>query len=153
MKRVVQHGFTLIELLVTIMIISILVGVAVPLARNSIRREKEIELRTALREIRTAIDKYKDYSDRGFIMVKVDTEGYPETLQVLVEGVQLVGQVDKKLRLLRRIPKDPMTNSTDWGQRSVQDEPKSMSSGGQNVFDVYTKSSGTGLDGTKYQEW
>jgi general secretion pathway protein G len=153
MKRVVQHGFTLIELLVTIMIISILVGVAVPLARNSIRREKEIELRTALREIRTAIDKYKDYSDRGFIMVKVDTEGYPETLQVLVEGVQLVGQVDKKLRLLRRIPKDPMTNSTDWGQRSVQDEPKSMSWGGQNVFDVYTKSSGTGLDGTKYQEW
>ena len=153
MKRLVQHGFTLIELLVTIMIISILVGVAVPLARNSIRREKEIELRTALREIRTAIDKYKDYSDRGFIMVKVDTEGYPETLQVLVEGVQLVGQVDKKLRLLRRIPKDPMTNSTDWGQRSVQDEPKSMSWGGQNVFDVYTKSSGTGLDGTKYQEW
>ena len=76
-----------------------------------------------------------------------------ETLQVLVEGVQLVGQVDKKLRLLRRIPKDPMTNSTDWGQRSVQDEPKSMSWGGQNVFDVYTKSSGTGLDGTKYQEW
>jgi general secretion pathway protein G len=153
MNRVGQHGFTLIELLVTIMIISILVGVAVPLARNSIRREKEIELRTALREIRTAIDKYKDYSDRGFIMVKVDTEGYPETLQVLVEGVQLVGQVDKKLRLLRRIPKDPMTNSTDWGQRSVQDEPKSMSWGGQNVFDVYTKSSGTGLDGTKYQEW
>ena len=148
-----HHGFSLIELIVTVMIISILVGLAVPLARNSIRREKEFALRAALREIRVAIDKYKDASDRGLIMVKVDTEGYPEKLDVLVEGVPMVGQVDKKLKLLRRIPKDPMTNSTEWGQRSYQDDPKNNSWGGQNVFDVFTKSEGIAFDGTKYKEW
>jgi general secretion pathway protein G len=148
-----QWGFTLIELIVTVMIISILVGLAVPLARNSIKREKEFELRAALRDMRTAIDRYKDAADRGLIMNKVDTEGYPESLQVLVEGVQLVGQVDKKLKLLRRIPTDPMTNSTEWGQRSYQDDAKATSWGGQNVFEVYTKSEGTALDGTKYKDW
>jgi general secretion pathway protein G len=153
MKRSTNHGFTLIELLVTVFIISILVGLAVPLARNSIKREREVELRAALREIRTAIDKYKDYSDRGYIMVKVDTDGYPDKLETLVEGVQLVGQVDKKVKFLRRVPRDPMTNTTEWGQRSVQDDLKSTSWGGQNVFDVYTKSEGTGFDGTKYKEW
>jgi general secretion pathway protein G len=141
-------------LMITVLVISILVGLAVPLARNSIKREKEFELHSALREVRTAIDKYKDASDKGLIMVKVDTEGYPETLQVLVDGVQMVGQVDKKLKLLRRIPKDPMTNSTEWGQRSYQDDPKTSSSwGGQNVFDIYTKSEGTALDGSKYKDW
>ena len=135
------------------MIISILVGIAVPLARNSIKRQKEIALREALREMRTAIDKYKDLSDRGMVMVKVDTEGYPEKLEVLVEGVQLVGQVDKKVKLLRRIPKDPMTNTTEWGLRAYQDDPKATSYGGQNVFDVYSKSEGTALDGTKYKDW
>jgi general secretion pathway protein G len=153
MKFAKHRGFTLIELIVTVMVISILVGLAVPLARNSIKREKEIELRTALREMRTAIDKYKDASDRGFIMVKVDTEGYPEKLQDLVDGVQMVGAVDKKLKFLRRVPTDPMTNSTDWGLRSYQDDPKATSWGGQNVFDVYTKSEGTAFDGTKYKEW
>jgi general secretion pathway protein G len=153
MKFADYRGFTLIELMMSVMIISILVGLAVPLARNSIKREKEIELRAALREMRTAIDKYKDASDRGFIMVKVDTEGYPEKLQDLVDGVQMVGAVDKKLKFLRRIPKDPMTNSTEWGQRSYQDDPKATSWGGQNVFDVYTKSEGTAFDGTKYNEW
>ena len=148
-----HSGFTLIELLVTVMIISILVGLAVPLARNSIKREKEFALRTALREIRTALDKYKDASDRGFIMMKIDTEGYPETLQILVDGVDAVGQVNKKLKFLRRIPIDPMTKSAEWGQRSYQDDPKSTTWGGQNVFDVYTKSEGTALDGTKYSEW
>ena len=148
-----NRGFTLIELLVTVMVISVLVGLAVPLARNSIRREKEFALRAALRDIRTAIDKYKDASDRGFIMVKVDTEGYPETLEILVDGVQMVGQVDKKLKFLRRVPLDPMTNATEWGQRSYQDDPKNSSWGGQNVFDVFTKSEGTALDGTKYKEW
>ena len=149
----VQEGFSLIELIVTVMIISILVGLAVPLAKNSIQREKEFALRAALREIRTAIDKYKEAADRGFIMVKIDTEGYPESLTVLVEGVDMVGQVDKKLKLLRRIPIDPMTKSTEWGQRSYQDDPKNSSWGGQNVFDVFTKSEGTALDGTKYKEW
>jgi len=148
-----HRGFTLIELLVTVLVISILAGLAVPLARNSIKRQREIELRTALREIRYALDKYKDLSDRGFIMMKVDTEGYPETLQVLVDGVQLVGQVDKKMKFLRRIPMDPMTRSAEWGMRSYQDDPKSSSWGGQNVFDVYTKSEGTAFDGTKYKDW
>jgi general secretion pathway protein G len=153
MKTRRHSGFTLIELLVTVMIISILVGLAVPLARNSIKREKEFALRSALREIRTALDKYKDASDRGFIMMKIDTEGYPETLQILVDGVDAVGQVNKKLKFLRRIPIDPMTKSAEWGQRSYQDDPKSTSWGGQNVFDVYTKSEGIALDGTKYSEW
>lgn len=148
-----ERGFTLIELMITVLVISVLVGLAVPLARNTIKREKELELHTALREVRTAIDKYKDASDKGLIMVKVDTEGYPENLQVLVDGVQLVGQVDKKLKLLRRIPKDPMTNSTEWGQRSYQDDPTSSSWGGQNVFDIFTKSEGTALDGSKYKDW
>ena len=153
MKFATHRGFTLIELIVTVMIISILVGLAVPLARNSIKREKEFELRAALRDLRTAIDKHKDLTDRGFIMQKFDTEGYPETLQVLVDGVDMVGQVNKKVKLLRRIPRDPMTNSTEWGQRSYQDDPKATSWGGQNVFDVYTKSEGTALDGTKYKDW
>ena len=148
-----RQGFTLIELIVSIFIISILVGLALPLAKNSIKREKEFELRAALREMKTAIDKYKDASDRGFIQMKVDTDGYPETLQVLVDGVQMVGQVDKKLKFLRKVPIDPMTNSTEWGLRSYQDDPKSTSWGGQNVFDVYTKSEGTAFDGTKYKEW
>ena len=148
-----HRGFTLIELIVSVMVISILAGLAVPLARNSIKRQKEIELRSALREIRTAIDKFKDASDRGFVAVKLDTEGYPEKLDVLVEGVEMVGAVDKKLKFLRRIPIDPMTNSTDWGQRSVQDDANATSWGGQNVFDVYTKSDGTAFDGTKYKDW
>ena len=153
MKFGKHRGFTLLELIVSVMVISILVGLAVPLARNSIKREKEIELRTALREIRTAIDKFKDASDRGFIMVKVDTEGYPEKLQDLVDGVQMVGAVDKKLKFLRRIPVDPMTKSAEWGLRSYQDDLKSASWGGQNVFDVFTKSEGTAFDGTKYKDW
>jgi len=147
------RGFTLIELVITIMIVGILTAMSVPLARNTIKREKEVELRHELREIRTAIDKFKELSDRGFIQIKLGTEGYPENLDVLVDGVQLAGAVDKKLKLLRRIPTDPMTNSPEWGLRSYQDDPKSQAWGGQNVFDVYTKSNGIALDGTKYNEW
>jgi general secretion pathway protein G len=148
------RGFTLIELIITVFIVSILVGLAVPLAKNQIKRQKEVELREALREMRIAIDKYKEASDRGFIPVKLDTEGYPESLKVLVDGVDMNGTVGKKLKFLRRIPLDPMTNSTEWGLRSYQDDPKNSNAwGGQNVFDVYTKSQGTGMDGTKYKDW
>ena len=148
-----KNGFTLIELIVTVMIIAILVGLALPLAKNTIRREREVALHQALREMRTAIDKFKEASDKGSIEVKLGTEGYPEKLEVLVDGVPMLNAVDKKLKFLRRIPADPMSNSTDWGLRSYQDDPTSSSWGGQNVFDVYTKSEGTGLDGTKYKEW
>ena len=148
-----SSGFTLIELIVTVMIIGILAGLAIPLAKNAIKREKETELRQALRDIRTAIDKYKDASDRGFIQVKLGTEGYPESLKILVDGVSMNGAVDKKLKFLRRIPIDPMTNSADWASRAYQDDPKLEISGGQNVFDVHTKSDGIALDGTKYKEW
>jgi general secretion pathway protein G len=153
MKRSDRSGFSLIELIVTVMIIAVLAGLALPLMRNTVKREREVVLRQSLREMREAIDKYKEASDRGFIEVKLGTEGYPETLDVLVEGVPMIGAVDKKLKFLRRIPADPMTNSTDWGMRAYQDDPTATSWGGQNVFDVYTKSDGTALDGTKYRDW
>ena len=148
-----QRGFTLIELIVTVTVIAILVGMALPLTRNTIKRQKEQELRNDLHEMRLAIDKYKEASDKGQIQATLEGGGYPAKLQDLVDGVPMVGQVDKKLKFLRRIPRDPMTNSTEWGLRAYQDDPKSNSWGGQNVFDVYTKSEGIGLDGTKYSEW
>lgn len=149
-----RRGLTLVELIVAFTILTMLTAMAVPLARYKVRRERERELRFALREIRTAIDKYKDLADLGQLgPTKMGSEGYPETLEMLVEGVKLSGTVDKKLRLLRRLPKDPMTNSTDWGKRSVQDDPKSMSWGGQNVFDVFTKSLEKAGDATPYSEW
>ena len=153
-RRRNQRGLTLIELIVAFTIMALLTSMAVPLARYKIRRERERELRYALREIRTAIDKYKDMADAGQLgSQKIDTEGYPETLEILVEGVKKAGSVDKKIRFLRRIPRDPFTNTTDWGKRSVQDDPKGTSWGGQNVFDVYTKSMDKAADGTPYSEW
>ena len=154
MRRRNQRGLTLVELIVAFTIMMVLTTMAVPLARSKVRRERERDLRVALDEIRRAIDKYKDAADLQLLgPTKVGTENYPETLEILVEGVKLAGQVDKKIRFLRRIPKDPFTNSTDWGLRSVQDDPKSMSWGGQNVFDVYTKSFERAPDGTQYSEW
>ena len=145
---------TLIELIVATAIMMILAYMAVPMARNRVRRERERQLSLALREIRTAIDQYKDAADKGtFGPLKVGTEGYPETLEVLVEGVKIANQVDKKLKFLRRIPLDPMTNTRDWGKRSMQDDPKSTAWGGQNVFDVYTNSFEKARDGTPYSEW
>jgi general secretion pathway protein G len=144
------RGFTLIELIVATTILVILTGMALPLARLSIKREKEHELRYDLWQMRDAIDRYKDAADRNAMQTKVDSMGYPPDLQTLVDGVDMGG---KKVRFLRKVPVDPMTGNTDWGLRSVQDEPASDSWGGQNVFDVYTKSEGTALDGTKYKEW
>jgi len=154
MRRRNQRGLTLVELIVAFTIMSLLSAMAVPLARYKVRRERERELRYALREIRTAIDKYKDMADaQKFGPIKMGTEGYPEDLNILAEGVKLTGTVDKKIRLLRRMPRDPMTGSTDWGKRALQDDPKSTSWGGQNVFDVYTKSMEKAPDGTPYSEW
>ena len=153
-RRTNQRGLTLIELIVAFTIMLLLTSMAVPMARMKVRREKERELRMALVEIRKAIDKYKDAADRGDLGIqKEGSDGYPETLEVLTEGVKAANHPDKKIKFLRRIPKDPMTNSIDWGKRSTQDDPKSMSWGGQNLFDVYSKSLDKGLDGTAYAEW
>jgi general secretion pathway protein G len=147
------RGFTVVELIVAVAIMSILATAALPLARVTIQREREIELRRDLREMRDGIDKYKLASDQNMIEKKLDTEGYPPDLQTLVDGLSLLNTVDKKIKFLRRIPKDPMTGTTDWGLRSYQDDPESSSWGGQNVFNVFTKSTGTALDGSKYSEW
>lgn len=145
---------TLVELIVAFTIMTLLTTMALPLARFRIRRERERDLRNALVEIRKAIDKYKDAADFKLIPPgKLDSENYPESLDQLVDGVRLQGSPDKKMRFLRRVPKDPMTNSLDWGLRSTRDDPKSTSWGGQNVFDVYTKSTEKASDGTPYSEW
>jgi general secretion pathway protein G len=145
-----QQGFTLIELIVAITILSIITMMALPLAQITIKRERETQLRHALWQMRDAIDRYKDYADRGSFQIKADSYGYPPTLDDLVKGVDVGG---KKVRFLRRLPVDPMTGNTEWALRSMQDDPDSDSWGGQNVFDVYTKSEGTALDGTKYKDW
>ena len=145
-----QHGLTLIELIVATSILLILTGMAVPMARVTIKRQKEKDLRAALWQLRDGIDRYKDAADRGAFQTKVGSEQYPPDLETLVKGVDVGG---KKLKFLRRIPTDPMTGDTDWGLRSMQDDPDSDSWDGNNVFDVHTKSTGTALDGTKYKDW
>jgi len=141
---------TLVELIVAISILMLLTTMALPLARVTIQRQREHDLRAALHEMRDAIDRYKDAADRGAFQIKLGTDGYPPDLERLVKGEDVNG---KKLRFLRRIPVDPMTGTTDWGLRSSQDAPDSTSTGGENVFDVYTKSNGTALDGSKYSDW
>jgi general secretion pathway protein G len=149
-----QAGLSLVELIVAFTILLTLTAMALPMARYKVRREKEQSLRQGLKEIRTAIDKYKDMADRGELgQTKLGTENYPETLEILVEGVKIPGPEDKKVKFLRRMPKDPFTNSTDWGKRSTQDDPKSQSWGGQNVFDVFSKTMERAPDGTPYSEW
>ncbi|HWT66006.1 MAG TPA: type II secretion system protein [Terracidiphilus sp.] len=145
-----ERGLTLIELLVTVAILSVLAMAAIPVARFQIKREKERELHRALWMMRDAIDRYKDAAERGAFQTKVDSQNYPPDLDTLVSGVDVQG---KKVRFLRQIPLDPMTGQKDWGTRSMQDDPSSDSNGGQNVFDVFTKSTGTALDGTKYSDW
>lgn len=148
-----SRGFTLIEMIVVTAILAILAGATLPVVRFAEKRQKEIELRSALRQMRYAIDEFKRYSDNGFIPVDFGTDGYPKDLEILVEGVEVVGQVDMQIKFLRDIPVDPMTGEQEWGKRSYQDEPDSRGWGGQNVFDVYSLSEGTALDGSEYADW
>ena len=151
------RGYTFIELLVVSAIVLVLASVAMPLAQVTAQRQREAELRRALRDMRTAIDRFKDGADLGQISpleIKAGSEGYPPDLETLVEGVPAANDATgRKLKYLRRVPIDPMMKSTEWGLRSYQDDPDSTSWGGQNVFDVYTTSTGTALDGTKYRDW
>jgi general secretion pathway protein G len=156
-RRTLDRGYSFIELMIVTVIILVLASAVMPLTRVTIQRQKEAELRRCLREMRTAIDKYKDAVDAGLIGgtdIRAGSEGYPPDLETLVDGVSVVNdQSGRKLKFLRRIPIDPLTGDTEWGLRSYQDDADSMSWGGQNVFDVYTRAEGTALDGTKYREW
>jgi general secretion pathway protein G len=146
---------TLLELIIACAILLILSSAALPVARFTVVRQREKELRLDLREMRNAIDRYKDLADRNMIRTELGSEGYPPDLQTLVKGVAIggTGAAGKNIRFLRRILVDPMTGNTEWGLRSVQDDPDSTSWGGKNIFDVYSKSTGTALDGTKYSDW
>jgi general secretion pathway protein G len=150
-------GYTFVELLVVSAIIIILASAVMPLARVTATRQREVELRRVLREMRTAIDRYKDAADLGQISpleLKLGAEGYPPDLQTLVDGVTVANDATgRKLKFLRRIPVDPMSRSMEWGLRSYQDDPDATRWGGQNVFDVFTTFEGTALDGTKYRDW
>ncbi len=148
-----RRGYSLVELVVVVTLILVLTAMIVPVARFNWTRMKEMELKEALRTMRAAIDEHKRLSDQGLIPVELDTEGYPKELEKLVEGVELVGQVKKVRKFLRRIPIDPMTSEAEWGLRSLQDDFDSTSWGRQNVYDVYSLSDRTALDGTKYKDW
>lgn len=150
--RRASRGFTVAELVMVTALVAILAAVAVPTARFTMKRERESELRLDLRLMRNAIDNYKQLADQGMIKVEVGTEGYPKSLDDLAQGVSIVGQLTKR-KFLRRIPMDPMTGKAEWGLRSYQDEMNSDSWGGQDVYDVYSLSGGTALDGTKYKDW
>lgn len=147
-----DRGFTLAELVMVTALIALLSTMVLPVAKFTVKRRKEADLRLSLRLMRNAIDEHKRLSDQGLIPITLGGEGYPEDLEVLVEGVQLVGQETKR-RFLRRIPRDPMTGEQEWGKRSYQDDADASSWGGQNVYDVYTLSEGTAIDGTKYADW
>ena len=159
-RRDFRGGFTLLEIIIVISILSILTAAAVPMVRNSVKREREAELRLALRSLRQAIDAYRKYHDQTQGMAipiewKTPT-GYPKDLEVLVEGfipANVVGTSGNRIRFLRRMPIDPMTGGTEWGKRGYKDEPDSTSWGGEDVFDVYTTSDGVALNGTKYADW
>jgi general secretion pathway protein G len=156
-RRGGQAGYSLVELLAVTVVLLVMASAVMPLTRVTVQRAREAELRRALREMRTAIDRFKDAADLQQIApqdLKAGAEGYPESLEVLIEGVRANGDASgRKLKFLRRIPIDPMTHSTEWGLRSYQDDADSTSWGGQNVYDVYTQSEGTALDGTKYVDW
>jgi general secretion pathway protein G len=148
-----QRGYTLVELVIVCAVLVALAAVALPTARYTNLRLKEMQLRSALREMRAAIDEFKRYSDAGLILPDFGTDGYPADLEILVEGVEIVGQIDKQMKFLRRVPLDPMTGEREWGLRGYEDEPDSTSWSGENVFDVYSLAEGVGLDGVPYSEW
>ncbi len=147
-----ERGFTLAELVMVAALLAILASMAMPVAKFTVKRRKEMELRLALRQMRTAIDEYKRLSDQGMIPIKLGSEGYPPDLETLAEGVELVGQQIKR-KFLRKLPMDPMTREEEWGLKSYQDEADSTSWGGENVWDVYSHSDSTALDGTEYKDW
>jgi len=157
LERRAQAGYTFVELLIVAAIIIILASAVMPLAKVTATRQREMELHRTLREMRTAIDRYKDAADLGMISpleLKAGAEGYPPDLQTLVDGVTAANDATgRKLKFLRKVPVDPMTHSSEWGMRSYQDEPDATKWGGQNVFDVYTTFDGKALDGTKYRDW
>ena len=158
-----HHGFTLLEIIIVITILSILTAAAVPMVRNSVKRQREEDLRIALRQLRQAIDQYRDFYDRNPAAIPLELQTTetrqshcPPNLEVLVEGffpANVVGTSGAKKRFLRRLPEDPITGSTDWGMRAYKDEPDATSWGGGDVFDVFSKSDGTALNGTKYKTW
>lgn len=151
--RTRQRGFSLVEAVVVAAVMAILAAAALPVVKFTVTRTKEADLRHHLRTMRNAIDEFKRYSDSGLIPVELGTEGYPAELESLVEGIDVVGQVDMKKKFLRRIPVDPMTGEAEWGLRSYQDEPDATSWSGENVFDVYSLSEGVGLNGVPYSQW
>ncbi len=150
-----KKGFTLVEMIIVVVIISVLAAVAIPMVEVTVRREREVQLRRSLRTLRAAIDEYKRFVEENKIKLDEDTYNYPETLEDLIEGIEYKDKdANEKLqKFLRKIPKDPMTNSFEWGLRSYQDERDEDSWGGENVWDVYTKSERKALDGTYYKEW
>ncbi|HVS04156.1 MAG TPA: type II secretion system protein [Thermoanaerobaculia bacterium] len=153
LRRRSEAGFTLAELVMVCAVMVTLAAVALPVAKFTHKRAKEAELRHHLRTMRYAIDEHKRYSDAGLLPVELGTDGYPESLELLVEGVDVVGQIDKRVRFLRRIPVDPMIGEAEWGLRSYQDDWDSDSWGGEDVYDVYSLSQGVGLDGVPYRRW
>jgi general secretion pathway protein G len=151
--KATEAGMTLLELIIACSILLVLSSAALPIARYTIVHKREAELHYDLRQMRDAIDRYKDLADRNLIRIEVGSEGYPPDLETLVKGVQLGAGNDRKIRFLRRVPKDPMTGQPEWGLRAIQDDPDSTSWGGKNVFDVYSKSQGVASDGTKCSDW
>jgi general secretion pathway protein G len=147
------RGFTVVELAIVAAMIAILTAMVVPIARYTVKRQKELELKDQLRFMRNAIDKYKQYSDNGVIRIQLGSEGYPPDLDTLVDGVPQIGQINKKLKFLRQVPIDPMTGKAEWGLRSFQDEPDSIAWGGQNIYDVHSLSGGRAIDGSYYKDW
>lgn len=148
-----QRGYTLVELVIVCVTLTVLAGISMPVVKFTVKRSKEMELRTALREMRAAIDEFKRYSDSGLLPIELGTDGYPKELELLVEGVDVIGQIDRKVKFLRRIPIDPMTGKDEWGLRSYQDDWDATSWGGENVYDVYSLSEGVGLNGVPYTLW